>query len=210
MLLAGRGLPAKPVLLTFDDAYCGVAEHALPVLKRYGFSAVIFVVTKQIGGVNEWERTIGRLGSDGLMTAKQIMEWSHKGIEFGAHSRTHRDLTTLPMHELAEEIDGSSKDLCAVIGSRVVSFAYPYGPYNECVVDSVRSSFDLAFTCDQGLNYLQTDPHLLRRSMVNPGDLLIDFACRIWFGWSPVNAIRSRLRIRSRFKRFVVAGFDKV
>lgn len=207
---SGRDLPEKPVLLTFDDGYVGVAEYALPVLEKYSFGAVVFIVTKQIGGVNEWERTIGRSGTDRLMTAEQIIEWSHKGIEFGAHGRTHYDLTTLPMHQLSEEIDGSSKDLWAVVGSRVVSFAYPYGPYNECVVDRVRSSFDLAFTCDQGLNYLQTDPCLLRRSMVHPADLLIDFACRVWFGWSPVNAIRSRLRLRSRFKRLVAAVFGKV
>lgn len=206
---SGFGLPTKPVLITFDDAYVGVAEYALPLLQQYNFGAVVFVVSKRVGGVNEWERAIGRLGTDRLMTAEQIMEWSEKGIEFGAHSRTHQNLTTLPVQQLAEEIDGSAKDLGTVVGSRIVSFAYPYGPYNECVVDHVRSSFDLAFTCDQGLNYLQTDPVLLRRSMIHPGDLLIDFACRVRLGWSPVTAIRSRLRVRSRFKRLAAAVFGK-
>jgi peptidoglycan/xylan/chitin deacetylase (PgdA/CDA1 family)/glycosyltransferase involved in cell wall biosynthesis len=201
----GRALPEKPVLLTFDDAYAGVAEYALPVLTRYGFSAAVFVVTRQIGGMNEWERSIGRLGTDRLMTANQITWWASKGIEFGAHSRTHLDLTSLPEDQLAEEIDGSSQDLEAVVRTRIVSFAYPYGSYNESVTQRTHSSFDLAFTCEEGLNYLRTDTCLLRRNTVQPGDLLIDFACRVWFGWSPVTAIRSRLRIRSRFKRFITA-----
>ena len=205
----GLALPEKPILITFDDAYSEVAKHALPVLYRYGFGAAVFVVTSQIGGMNVWERTtMGRLGADRLMTAKQIFEWASKGIEFGAHSRTHPDLTTLSERQLAEEIEGSSQDLEAVVGTRIISFAYPYGPYNESVTAHTRSCFDLAFTCDEGLNYPETDICCLRRSMIQPGDLLIDFACRVWFGWSPLTSIRSRLRIRSRFKYLVAWRFE--
>lgn len=205
----GRVLPRKPVLLTFDDAYVGVEKYALPVLNQYGFHAAVFVVTTQVGGMNEWERRIGRLGTDRLMTAQQIAWWASKGIEFGAHSRTHVDLTLLSEYQLTEEVDGSSRDLEAVVRVRIVSFAYPYGRYNEVVTKRTHRSFDLAFTCDEGLNYLQTNTCLLQRTMAQPGDLLIDFACRIWFGWSPVTTARSRLRVRSRIKRLVSATFGK-
>lgn len=197
----GKPLPSKPVLLTFDDAYAGVAEYALPVLRRYGFSAAVFVVTRRIGGTNEWDRSEGWPGTNRLMSSEQITEWAGKGIEFGAHSRTHPDLTMLSESELTDEVAGSSQDLAALLGRRIGCFAYPFGPYNAAVTECTANVFDMALTCDEGLNDITTDPRLLRRTLVHPGDWTIDFACRIWFGWSPVNLIRSRLRVRSRLHR---------
>jgi peptidoglycan/xylan/chitin deacetylase (PgdA/CDA1 family) len=192
-LLHGTALPPKPVLLTFDDAYADFPDYALPVLLRYSFRAVVFVVTGWIGARNSWD------GAP-LMSAHQIRQCSAHGIEFGAHSRTHPDLTSLSGTQLWEEIAGSAEDLSAIIGTRVTSFAYPYGFWSEEVRASVRESFDLAFTCEEGLNQIDTDPLLLRRTMVQPGDLLLDLACRVHFGWSPVMALRSRLRLRSRWR----------
>lgn len=190
-LLHGTALPPKPVLLTFDDGYADFPDHALPVLRRYGFRAVVFVVTGWIGARNSWD------GAP-LMSAHQIRQCSAQGIEFGAHSRTHPDLTSLSGTRLREEIAGSGEDVSAIIGTRVTSFAYPYGFWSEEVRARVRESFDLAFTCEEGLNQIDTDPLLLRRTMVQPGDLLLDLACRVHFGWSLVMALRSRLRLRSR------------
>ena len=192
-LLHRNPLPSKPVLLTFDDGYADFPDYALPVLLRYGFRAVVFVVTGWIGARNSWD------GAP-LMTAHQIRQCSAHGMEFGAHSRTHPDLTSLSGTQLREEIAGSGEDLSAIIGTRVTSFAYPYGFWSEEVRARVRESFDLAFTCEEGLNQIDTDPLLLRRTMVQPGDLLLDLACRVHFGWSPVTALRSRLRLRSRWR----------
>ena len=158
----GKGLPEKPILFTFDDAYADLAEYALPVLHRYGFGAGVYVVTGQLGGTNAWDEARG-CGTLHLMTADQIRQWASKGIEFGAHSRTHANLPTLAPAELTEEVVGSGNDLESIIGSHVVSFAYPYGFHNQAVDDCVRSAFDLAFIADdwdEGMNHLQTDPHL--------------------------------------------------
>jgi peptidoglycan/xylan/chitin deacetylase (PgdA/CDA1 family) len=195
-LLRATALPPKPVLLTFDDAYADFPDYALPVLRRHGFRAVVFVVTGWIGARNSWD------GAP-LMSAHQIRECSAQGIEFGSHTRTHPDLTSLSGTQLREEIAGSGEDLSAIVGTRVTSFAYPYGFWSEEVRANVRESFDLAFTCDEGLNQIDTDPLLLRRTMVQPGDLLLDLACRVHFGWSPVTALRSRLRLRSRWRNAV-------
>ena len=51
----GKSLPEKPILLTFDDAYADVAEYALPILRKYGFSGAVFVVTERLGGTNTWD-----------------------------------------------------------------------------------------------------------------------------------------------------------
>jgi len=75
----GKGLPDKPVLLTFDDGYVDLVEHALPVLRRYGFGAAVYVVTGQFGGTNAWDEALGR-STLRLMTADQIRYWASQGI----------------------------------------------------------------------------------------------------------------------------------
>jgi len=201
--LEGKGLPDKPVLLTFDDGYADLADYAFPVLRRYGFGAGVYVVTGQLGGTNAWDEAKG-FGTQRLMTVEQIRYWATQGIEFGAHSRTHADLTTLSARELTEEVVGSRDDLTTLLGSPVVSFAYPYGFYNQAVVDCVRGAFDVAFIADdnnEGLNHLLTDPYLLLRTMVQPNDSRLDLECRARWGYNPLLNLRARLRLRTRLKR---------
>jgi GT2 family glycosyltransferase/peptidoglycan/xylan/chitin deacetylase (PgdA/CDA1 family) len=191
-------LPEKPVVLTFDDAYADLAEFALPILKKYGFSGTVFVVADEVGGTNSWDE---REGSATLhcMTAEQMREWAAVGFEFGAHSCTHPDLRTLDLVELAKEIEGSARRLSSLLGARVRSFAYPYGDYSDAVKKCVEETFDLAPTCVEGLNGLGTDPCLLRRPMVCPKDTMLDFAFYVTLGFSPLN----RLRLwRQRFRSF--------
>jgi glycosyltransferase involved in cell wall biosynthesis/peptidoglycan/xylan/chitin deacetylase (PgdA/CDA1 family) len=199
----GTGLPDKPILLTFDDGYADITEHALPVLRRHGFSAGVNIVTGQLGGTNSWDEAQGS-GTHRLMTVEQIRYWAAQGIEFGAHSRTHPDLTKLSTIELAAEISGSKNDLASVLGSRVVSFAYPYGELSEVASQAVRGAFDLAFTSERGLNYLRTDPHLLKRINISPNDSLIDIECHTHLDeLQHINWLRNRLKVRSRLKKMV-------
>ena len=197
--LEGKPLPPRPVLLTFDDAYADLMQYAFPVLQEIGFTAIVFVVTGEIGGHNSWDQ---KNGSAVLrcMSVDQIRHWSAKGIEFGAHTRTHSDLTTLPDAELEEEIEGSSRNLAEILGTTPLSFAYPSGEYNGLIRSRVEKSFQVAFTCDEGLNGLGTAPHLLRRTMIQPRDSLLGFALRIKFGSNPIESLRARLRLRTRLR----------
>ena len=105
---------------------------------------------------------------------------------------------------MSEEVVGSGKDLEAVLGSRAVSFAYPYGFHNQTVDDCVRSAYDLAFIADdnnEGMNHLLTDPHLLLRTMVQTDDSLLALECRARWGHNPFLNLRARIGLRSRLKR---------
>jgi peptidoglycan/xylan/chitin deacetylase (PgdA/CDA1 family) len=203
----GTGLPDKPILFTFDDGYADIADYALPILRRHEFSAAVYVVTGQLGGTNTWDEAKG-IGTHRLMTAEQIRDWAAQGIEFGAHSRTHADLTKLSAVELAAEVSGSKSDLANVLGSPVVSFAYPYGELSKAVSDCARGEFDLAFTTEKGLNYLRTDPHLLKRIDIGPNDSLFDIECHThWRELQHLGGLRARLKVRTRLKsaaRFVL------
>jgi peptidoglycan/xylan/chitin deacetylase (PgdA/CDA1 family)/GT2 family glycosyltransferase len=197
--LEGKPLPPKPVLLTFDDAYADLVEHAFPALREQGFTATVFVVTGEIGGSNSWDIKQGS-ASIGCMGADDMLRWSEEGIEFGAHSRTHTDLTTLSAPDLEEEIAGSGADLAGILGAAPRSFAYPFGYYNDGVLNCAMKTFQFAFTCEEGLNVLGTEPHLLRRAMVQPGDSLLDFGLRVKFGFNPIDRLIDRVRCYVKFR----------
>lgn len=203
----GTGLPEKPVVITFDDAYADIAEFALPVLRKHGFGAVVYVVTGQIGGFNNWDQGCSDLR---LMTAEQIQYWASQGIEFGAHSRTHPELTQLSASELSSEIVGSKNDLTALIGAPVISFAYPYGVNDDRVRNLVRLEFDLAFGVEQGMNYLRDDLYLLKRTCVGPTDSLFEFAHYVRRGEiKSLRKWRIQLALRSRLKA-ILRSFSKL
>jgi GT2 family glycosyltransferase/peptidoglycan/xylan/chitin deacetylase (PgdA/CDA1 family) len=187
---AGEPLPDKPVLITFDDAFAEMARNALPVLERYGLRGVVFVITRLMESPNCWEGLP-------VMSIHQIQHWAERGIEIGAHTRTHPDLTAVSTHQAADEVSGSKEDLVKA-GLAPVSFAYPYGCFDDHARKLVDGVFALAFTCEEGLNDLKTDPLLMRRTMVQPADTIADLELRLALGWSPLMVLRSRLRIRTR------------
>jgi len=204
----GHPLPEKSILITFDDAYEDTAKYALPILRQHGFSAVVFVVTGRVGGTNTWDEARG-CGIFQLMSAEQIRFWAEWGIEFGAHSRTHPDLTELTAAECSAEVVGSRDDLSALLGTPVNSFAYPYGKNNEAVREVVRSEFDLAFGVEEGLNYLRSDPHLLHRFYVGPEDSLFEFALSIRRGGlQRFREMRSKFRVRTRLRKALRPFWD--
>ena len=199
----GTALPGKPVLLTFDDSYADIAEYALPLLRRYGFGATVFVVTGQLGGTNTWDEARGSK-THRLMTAEQICLWAAQGIEFGAHSKTHPDLTAMAAAAVAEEVRGSRDELAALLGCRVASFAYPYGRYNKVICDIANKAFELAFTVDEGLNDLNTELFRLKRTLVDPRDSVLALECRLRWGRYPFESRRAQiLRLRARLNRAV-------
>jgi peptidoglycan/xylan/chitin deacetylase (PgdA/CDA1 family) len=198
--VAGTPLPPRPVIITFDDAYAETAEHAFPALLERGFSAGVFVVTGAIGRTNEWDLAGGWASAPhAVMSAESIREWHTRGIQFGAHTRTHVDLRLLNDADLANELRGSGDDLAALLGERPTAFAYPHGLHDARVRAATATHFPLAFTCEEtGLNYLGTAASRLRRVMILPQDTLLEFGLRVRLGWTPVEWLRRLRRYRLR------------
>jgi peptidoglycan/xylan/chitin deacetylase (PgdA/CDA1 family) len=198
----GTPLPSKPVLLTFDDGYADIGRYALPILRRYGFSATVFVVTDLLGATNQWMD-----GASPLLTPDAVRRWAAAGVEFGAHSRSHADLTALDAAAVLAEVQGSQAALAALLDRPVAAFAYPYGRYNAAVVEVVRRHFALAFTSDPGCNDRWTDPHRLRRTEVRRADYLFDVMCRVRLGQARGKRLRRRL---ARGHRQLGAALDQL
>ncbi len=206
--IRGEGrLPEKPVLITFDDAYMDIARYALPVLKRHGLTATVFVPTQCIGKANEWDK--GTYALLPLLDRGQILEWASEGIEFGSHSRTHPHLTTLSRERLDDEIRGSAQDFQHITGSCPNAFAYPYGSFNQHVCDCVSRTFDLSFTTQEGINCIADNPMMLQRLEILPGDNLASFATLVCCGFRPVSRLRRRIALRTRLRAAVHSAFHR-
>ena len=116
---AGKGL----VGLTFDDGYADFARHALPVLRRHGFGATVFVIAGRLGGDNAWDPEGPRKR---LMDAREVRDLAQAGIEIGSHGLRHVRLPAA-RDTLAEEVGGSRRILQDITGQPVGGFCYPYG-----------------------------------------------------------------------------------
>jgi len=122
------------VALTFDD---GLIEHysVAQLLNRLGIRATFFVVTHI---KNHEGRTL-------LTSRPELMERiSKKGHEIGSHTKTHPNLTTIPLYEVEEEARESKQLLENLIGTEIRGFAYPYGAYNANVVKIISKYYKYA------------------------------------------------------------------
>ncbi len=191
---AGTPLSEKAVMLTFDDGYADLVEHALPVLRRYGLKAAAYVVTKRVGLTNTWDEVNG-LRTMRLMNADQIRESAEQGIEFGSHTRTHPHLTSLDEQRLTDEIEGSRDDLQTLLGGEVLSFAYPFGDgaQSSNVREHLIRTYQLGMTIFEGLNSIETNPYELRRLAILPSDSLQVFERKLHFEKSLVTRLRELL-----------------
>jgi peptidoglycan/xylan/chitin deacetylase (PgdA/CDA1 family) len=192
------GMPDKPVLLTFDDGYADVVKFALPILQRYRYPATLFAVSGEVGASSRWEPAT-KLRRD-LLDQNGLRDWLAAGMEVGAHTRTHPDLTTLEWSELEREVRGGREELEALTGQYVYAFSYPYGTYNDAVVDEVRKAFQVAFTAESGVNDIRTDALLLRRMEIHGDESIFDLRWRLKFGRRPLHRIRSWLHVRTRVR----------
>jgi peptidoglycan/xylan/chitin deacetylase (PgdA/CDA1 family) len=183
-------LPARSLIITFDDAYSDLVVHALPILEEHGFPSTVFVPTSLVGKRNSCSSR-NPDASMPVMSIPQIREWCERGVTFGAHSRTHADLTTLDVNRLDDEVLGSRDELASMTGKTVTSFAYPYGRLNAEVQELVTRAFSIAFTAEEGLSNAGTPLTAVRRTMVQHADSVVDICLRIRFGRSALQSIRT-------------------
>ena len=169
-------LPAKPVVITFDDAFLDFYTAALPILKRYGFSATLYVPTAYVGGTSRWMEHEGE-GSRPILSWEQLREIRDSGIECGAHSHTHPQLDLLFLSQAKKEITQSKLILEEHLGETVASIAYPYGYHTSAVKQLVREAgYTSACAVRNALSTPATDPFALARVLVDPDTDVDTFA----------------------------------
>ncbi|NNN37439.1 polysaccharide deacetylase family protein [Streptomyces sp. S3(2020)] len=154
--------------LTFDDGYADFLDHALPVLREYGFGATLFVLPGRLGGDNAWDPLGPRKP---LLTADGIRRAAQAGVEIGSHGLTHVDLTEADDLRLKSEVVESRAALEELTGAPVDGFCYPYGTIDARVVDAVREA-GYAYACAIDPGPL-TGPHALPRLHIGQNDTAV-------------------------------------
>jgi peptidoglycan/xylan/chitin deacetylase (PgdA/CDA1 family) len=127
---ARRPLPGRRVLITFDDAYEDFGTSAWPLLARYGFSAMLFVVTGSVGRRNSWDRA----GSN-----ERLLDWdalrslARDGVSIGSHTVSHPRLSAHTAGRIVEEAARSRLTMIQQLGAAPTAIAYPWGGFDETV-----------------------------------------------------------------------------
>ncbi|MCX8083724.1 MAG: polysaccharide deacetylase family protein [Calditerrivibrio sp.] len=174
-------LPEKCVVLTFDDGYENFYEYALPLLQKYGFTAVVYVLAGKIGEKADWLEKDGHYPAK-LMSLSQIRDIIKYGIEIGSHGYSHLRLTECEYYIAKDDIIKSKKILEDLLGCNVDHFCYPYGYHNIEIMRTVKEAGYLtAVTCERATLRKDVDPFAIPRKAVSYGDSLLGFAWKIFF-----------------------------
>lgn len=168
----------RVVGITFDDGYQNNLHHALPVLRKHGFTATCYAVSSKIGGTNSWDQ--GLVAEKPLMTQADWQAWLAGGMDIGSHTRTHADLNQASADQAREEIAGSKRELENTLGCEVRHFCYPYGRFGAEHSQMAREAgYVTATTTRRGRMHAGDDPMTLRRVLVAQATHLLHFALKI-------------------------------
>jgi peptidoglycan/xylan/chitin deacetylase (PgdA/CDA1 family) len=175
-------LPPRTAVLTIDDGYADNGDIAAAILERHGFGATIFLVSSRLGADNDWSDAAPLRGR-ALLSVAQLEPLRRRGIEFGAHTRTHCSLPDAADQAIAAEVESSRVELEQALGTPVQTFAYPYGRADERAIAAVeRAGFASACTTEPRLARLHDHPLLIPRIEIMRRDSLPRFLRKVWFG----------------------------
>lgn len=154
----GKSLPQKPIMLTFDDGYLDNYKNAYPIMKKYGFTATVFIVSSFIGQDARF------------MTWDQAREMQSAGFVFGSHTAHHLNLTTISGEQAWTELTDSRIEIERQLGQVPQYFAYPTGHYNAQIEELVsKAGYKAAFTVRYGQAGSQSDLYAMERIPIFKG-----------------------------------------
>lgn len=144
----------KKIVLTFDDGYDDIILSAYPIMEKYGFIGVAFVMPDFIG-------------KSGYMSWANINKLKSAGWEIGSHTLSHPDLTKYAEDVVRSQVTKSKQTIEENIGETVTSFCYPSGKYNQLTLDMVKEAkYTLAVTTNNGYHNFLSSPLELKRVRV--------------------------------------------
>jgi len=173
----------KCVVLSFDDAYKSIKPWTED-LSQKGDCATIFIPSQCIGLSNIWDKDRKDISQIPIMDSDQLKRLSQMGIEMGAHTQTHPRLTEIPPTDLARELNEVRGDLLNSLALTPQTIAYPYGEFNQDVLDATRKADYLAgFTTQLGYFSETSDLFAIPRFPSNIDHQLFRLIVHGGYGW---------------------------
>ncbi|MBP2645015.1 MAG: polysaccharide deacetylase [Firmicutes bacterium] len=167
--LGGAELPAKPIVITFDDGYQDNYTTALPIMKKYGMIGTVFVITDKVD-------------QPGYLTWAEIKDMQAQEFEIGSHTVSHAVLSELESEQKAQEVTLSKRIIEEKTGRSVEFLAYPFGNYDISMFDILRQAgYAGACTGTTGLNKPGANAYRLKRIGIPRTRFgLFEFRLRLW------------------------------
>lgn len=160
----------KYLMITADDGYQDNLTRMLPLLEKYGYKAVVYVVTGE--GYNRWdvEQASNPDTRVDLMNGEQLKALVASGhVEIGGHTLTHPRLSKLAPEQQAHEIQENKRQLETLLGHPLLSFAYPYGDMDESAkAQAMAAGYRFAVATNSGPRAMHQDPFRIRRIAIFP------------------------------------------
>jgi len=158
------------IIITVDDGYQDNYELLLPLLKKYGLKAVVYVVTGE--NFNRWDVEVANNPEKSvpLMSAEQVKAMHDSGlVEIGGHTLTHPRLSQLSRDQQQNQIEQNKQHLEKLLSTQLCSFAYPYGDHNEeSKVIVQQTDYKFAVATNSGPLTLHQDKFQIRRIAIFP------------------------------------------
>jgi peptidoglycan/xylan/chitin deacetylase (PgdA/CDA1 family) len=175
--------PRRMAVLTFDDGDSTFTETALPLLRRFGMKATLFLIHQ-------------RLGQPGFMDASEAKQAIAEGIEVGVHSMTHPNLCQCSQEQLNQEIVESKVRLESTLGtSGLDTFCYPYGHHHPGLYPLLkRAGYRGAVAVFSRERTVTVNPYAMRRIHPHPGDSALRFRLKLSASYLKWVAYRDRNR----------------
>lgn len=163
------------IVLTFDDGFADIYDHAWPLLRERRLPFTLFLATRYVGGRMQWAGSTAK--ADGAaLSWDQIKRFVDSGLcTMGNHTHSH-----VPPDKLTpDELDACSEVIEENLGLRPQHFAYPWGIPVTHLEDELRNRFRSVATGAVGRNFPGSDQMRLRRVPVRRTDPLEFFRAKL-------------------------------
>lgn len=147
-----KELPENPILITFDDGYQDAYTEAYPILKKYNFTATVFLITDYVGNSNRY------------LNWEQVKEMHDNGFTFGSHTLSHISLSEITNEEAEYQLIKSKEAIEWRLKKPVKYFAHPGGFYNQATSELLKKAgYRAAFTVNFGRVNSDSNVYALKR-----------------------------------------------
>ncbi|WP_372882183.1 glycosyltransferase [Psychromonas sp.] len=188
----------KYIILTLDDGYEDNYTYAFPILKKFSFKAVIYLVSNI--SHNQWDVTLTQEKTFKLMSQPMLEELKASGlIEFGGHTLTHPRLSRLTEQQIEHEIIADKLKTEERLNIKLISFAYPYGDLDERVKSVVdEAGYEFAVATDSGSAALSDDLLQIRRIAIFPSITAFGFKRKIKGNYNFIKIKRELKKLKKK------------